>query len=162
MNENAITARLIKHMNGIPGCFARKRHGGRFSSGDPDIAGVIDGRAFFVEVKLAGGGLSKLQAVMLDNWRRSGAYTSVVVYNGAAQGLLVTTLIGTPAESGQKWMDRAGSINMLPTYGMLLENYPVDRPGMETWMQSIIGGGCGLRTTGQRTAALLPGRDHAE
>ena len=66
LKENDITARVIKMMCTVPGCFARKKFSGRFQSGDPDIAGVINGWAFFVEAKVVGGELSRLQAAMLE------------------------------------------------------------------------------------------------
>jgi hypothetical protein len=81
MNENAICQKIIKELNAVPLCRARKRHGGKFMSGDPDIAGVYKGRAFFIEVKMENGKLTPLQANQLDAWRATGANTRVAVYD---------------------------------------------------------------------------------
>lgn len=80
MNENAVCQKLIKTLNGIPRCYARKRHGGKFQSGDPDIAGVYTGNAFFIELKMENGTLTSLQRNQLDIWAKAGADTRVGFY----------------------------------------------------------------------------------
>lgn len=80
-NENARTYRLVKVFNGITGCRARKRHGGQFQSGDPDVAGVYYGHAFFIEVKVAAGALTPLQAEELNKWKAAGGITAMAVYH---------------------------------------------------------------------------------
>ena len=109
MNENSITAKVIKLLNSVPGCFARKRHGGMFSSGDPDIGGVYKGRAFYIEMKVTGGKLSSLQADMMERWSAAGAYTAVGVYDYGTRILRVTRL-----PEGVAWGKYAGPVINVP------------------------------------------------
>lgn len=80
-NENSRTYRLVKVLNSLTGCRAKKRHGGKFQSGDPDVAGVYYGHAFFIEVKVAAGALTPLQAEELNKWKAAGGITAVAVYH---------------------------------------------------------------------------------
>ena len=73
VKESGVTAKLIKHINSIPGCFARKRFGGAFSSGDPDIQICYRGHTIFIEMKTMDGQLSDLQAIMMQRWQAAGA-----------------------------------------------------------------------------------------
>ena len=81
MGENALTVKLIKRLNEISGCRARKRHGGKFQSGDPDVAVVYKGHAVYIEVKVLGGALTKLQAFQLARWAEAGATCLLVVFD---------------------------------------------------------------------------------
>lgn len=82
MKETEVTARIVKEINSHPAhCYAKKRHSGKFGSGDPDIAGVYLGRAFFIETKVVGGELTQLQAMQLTRWREVGAITALAVYS---------------------------------------------------------------------------------
>lgn len=81
--ENDVTAKLIKVLNSIPLTRAKKRHGGKFQSGEPDIAAVFRGRAVLIEVKLIDGELTRLQAAELDRWAAAGAFCAVAVWNHA-------------------------------------------------------------------------------
>ena len=133
MTENSITYKAIQLMNGVPGVFARKRHGGRFGSGDPDIAGVVNGNAFFCEMKVTGGELTKLQATMLDNWRKSGAKTYVAVYDFKTKDLRVISLHHYVDDSGENWIDFAGPVNKIEG-GYIRE---LNFNGIFPWMQEI-------------------------
>lgn len=73
MRETQVTAKLVKALNAIPGCCARKRHGSAYTSGDPDVSVVYRGHAIFIEMKMLDGELSDLQAVMLERWQQAGA-----------------------------------------------------------------------------------------
>ena len=81
MKETAITAKLVKKLNAIPRCFARKRHGGAFSSGDPDIQVCYKGLTILIEVKVLVGELSELQAVMMQRWQDAGAVCILAVWD---------------------------------------------------------------------------------
>ena len=80
MTESAVTAKLIRTLNSIPRCYARKQFGGRFSSGEPDVKMVYAGRPIFIEVKLLSGKLSSLQAIMLTRWQNAGAICAIAVF----------------------------------------------------------------------------------
>lgn len=107
MNENPITAKLISLLNGVPKCRARKRHGGRFQSGDPDVAGCVQGRAFFIEVKMDTGELTKLQAAELERWRESGAATAVAIWIADKKAFQVMR-----PDKTKPWMDLAGKVKI--------------------------------------------------
>jgi hypothetical protein len=77
--EKAIVRAILAHLNGLPGCVARKRWGGGYGvAGDPDITGCICGRHFEFEVKRPGQRPTPLQARRLEEWRRAGAVVGVV------------------------------------------------------------------------------------
>ena len=81
MNENAITTKLINKLKTLTGCYARKQHGGMFSSGDPDALICFRGKLVWVEVKVDGGKLSALQAEQMQRWQNAGALVMLAVYN---------------------------------------------------------------------------------
>lgn len=81
MKETNVTAKLIKHINALPQCFARKRHGGAYTSGDPDIHICFRGVTIFIEMKLMAGELSDLQAVMMQRWQNAGAVCVLGVWD---------------------------------------------------------------------------------
>ena len=93
--ERTVTTTILKYLNNLPRCYAIKTHGNRYSNGQPDILGCIDGQAFALEVKRpmplprmplwspkkpSGGlwGLRPLQVAILEKWERSGAIVGVV------------------------------------------------------------------------------------
>jgi hypothetical protein len=128
MNENALTQKILKHINSIPRCFARKRHGGAFSQGDPDIAGVIEGLAFFCEVKLETGELTKLQAVMLDKWKFSGAKTFVAIYDFGKRQLRIVS-----RKSSYTWLAIAGPVSRI-SGGFLVDLTP---QSVLSWIETV-------------------------
>lgn len=75
--EAVITAKILKYLNGLLGCYARKVPGGFFSSGWPDIVGCYAGRAFLIEVKRPGGKTTVLQDAELNRWGAAKARTLV-------------------------------------------------------------------------------------
>ena len=80
MKESALSAKIIKMINGIQGCHAQKLHGSQFTTaGTPDIFASIQGQALFLEVKTPTGQVSPVQHVELDRWARAGAIVAVVV-----------------------------------------------------------------------------------
>lgn len=118
--ENARTYRLIKVLNSVPGCRAKKRHGGQFQQGDPDVAGVFLGRSFFIEVKVTNGELTSLQATELQKWREAGAATFVAIYHDSDKKLPGTSAVDPLRRAGkfqvvspsysEEWTDLAGRV----------------------------------------------------
>jgi hypothetical protein len=77
--ESSIVAAILKTLNSLPGCLARKRHGTPYAvAGDPDITGCCDGQHFELEVKRPGKRPTKLQERRLEEWRCAGATVAVV------------------------------------------------------------------------------------
>ena len=77
VKETVITRKILKYLNGLVGCYARKVPGGFFSSGWPDIVGCYAGRAFLIEVKVPGNTTTKLQDQELSRWGAAKARTLV-------------------------------------------------------------------------------------
>lgn len=77
VKETVITGKILKYLNGLVGCYARKVPGGFFSSGWPDIVGCYAGRAFLIEVKVPGNTTTKLQDQELTRWGAAKARTLV-------------------------------------------------------------------------------------
>ena len=78
-NESAIVQIILKFLNALPACVARKRWGGGMGVvGDPDITGCICGRHLEFEVKRPGEQPTVLQAKRLEEWRQAGAVVAVV------------------------------------------------------------------------------------
>jgi len=76
--EKTIVDAILKYLNSLEGCRARKIHGGPYMAGWPDILAIKNGRAYFFEVKRPGGKATKLQLYELDEWMRAGATVAVV------------------------------------------------------------------------------------
>ena len=77
VKESVITGKILKYLNGLIGCYARKVPGGFFSSGWPDIVGCYAGRAFLIEVKVPGNKTTVLQDAELNRWGAAKARTLV-------------------------------------------------------------------------------------
>lgn len=77
VKESVITGKILKYLNGLLGCYARKVPGGFFSSGWPDIVGCYAGRAFLIEVKVPGNKTTVLQDAELNRWGAAKARTLV-------------------------------------------------------------------------------------
>jgi len=76
--EKSIVDSILKYLNSLERCRARKIHGGPYMSGWPDVLCVRDGHAYFFEVKRPGGKATKLQLYELGEWMRAGATVAVV------------------------------------------------------------------------------------
>jgi len=76
--EKTITNNIIRYLNSLPACYARKIHSSRYASGFPDIVCVKGGRTYWLEVKRPGGKPTKLQEVELGKWQEAGATVAVV------------------------------------------------------------------------------------
>lgn len=113
-NENSYTAKLIKVLNRIPDTRAKKRHGGRFQSGDPDVAGVFRGFSFFIEAKVLSGELTPLQAEELERWRGAGAATALAVYAPLSSKGMGLRLF-TPTHK-EEWSDLLGPLSKRTDY----------------------------------------------
>lgn len=77
VKESTITGKILKYLNGLVGCYARKVPGGFFSSGWPDIVGCYAGRAFLIEVKVPGNQTTPLQDQELGRWGAAKARTLI-------------------------------------------------------------------------------------
>jgi len=78
--EKTITRNILKYLNNLPNCYARKVHGGKYQSGFPDIVCCRDGVAVFIEVKRPGNVATKLQEYELEKWCSAGAIT-IIAYS---------------------------------------------------------------------------------
>lgn len=76
--EKTIVAGILRTLNSIDGVYARKTHGGAYSTGWPDIVASVRGRCFMLEVKRPGGRATPLQRRELDRWSAAGAVALVV------------------------------------------------------------------------------------
>lgn len=87
--ESSIVRAVLRYLNGLDDCVARKLHGDSFSvTGDPDIYGCYRGRCFQLEVKQEGGRLSPAQKYRLDEWRDAGAFCSAIRSVADAKALI--------------------------------------------------------------------------
>jgi len=78
-SEKAIVGKILRFLNALPGCVARKRWGGGMGvAGDPDITGCLCGHHLEFEVKRPGEQPTVLQAKRLEEWRQAGAVVAVV------------------------------------------------------------------------------------
>lgn len=73
--EKTIVKDILKYLNSLPGCFAKKRRAGPDRKGEPDITGCLNGRRLEIEVKAPGGQPTKLQLEKLKLWKSYGAFT---------------------------------------------------------------------------------------
>lgn len=132
MKETQITAKIVEHLNGIPGTFAKKRHSGKFGSGDPDIAGCHLGRAFVIETKVAGGELTQLQAIQLERWRKAGAINTLAVFLPETKVLRMITLHHT-----EKWADFTGHQKLKELIETSVANrYPLKGLDLQPWLEA--------------------------
>lgn len=79
--ESAIVRSILRYLNGLPECRARKVAGSEKRAGEPDIDCVCKGRALKLEVKRPepfGRKPTTLQAETMAAWHRAGAVTGVV------------------------------------------------------------------------------------
>lgn len=73
MLEKEIVAAILRHLKGLPGCFAWKEHGGLYgTAGVPDIIACVGGRFYAFEVKTPSGRLTRLQEATLEKIRAAG------------------------------------------------------------------------------------------
>lgn len=77
-SEASIVNRICKELK-TRGIWYEKRHGDIYARrGQPDLLVVIEGRAFFLEVKRPGQAPTPLQAHRLEQCRNAGAVAEVV------------------------------------------------------------------------------------
>lgn len=87
--ERAIVKAILRYLNSLPGCVARKRWGGGLGvAGDPDITGCLSGRHFEFEVKRPGEHPTQLQLRRLCEWKDAGAITGIVTSTEEVRELL--------------------------------------------------------------------------
>ena len=79
MLETEITNKILKYLNDLDCCEARKQHGGPYAQrGEPDIDCVYRSVSLKLEVKTEKGKVSKLQTSRIEKWRKAGAVACVV------------------------------------------------------------------------------------
>jgi Holliday junction resolvase len=79
MLETTITNKILKYLNGLPGCKAEKRHGSQYSeAGAPDISACYKGQSIQIEVKRPGEQPTPIQHKRLRQWAEAGAFTGWV------------------------------------------------------------------------------------
>jgi len=79
VQEASVVKTILKFLNNLPGCYATKIHGNRFTAGQPDIIGTLNGQTFAFEVKRPGNNrVTPLQEATLRKWSDAGAITGVV------------------------------------------------------------------------------------
>ena len=87
--ESAIVRAILKYLNSLPGCLARKRWGGGMGvAGEPDIDACICGRSLQLEVKRPGEKPTPLQLKRIEQWREAGALVGVVTSVREVKALL--------------------------------------------------------------------------
>ena len=74
MRETALKNKVLEYLNSLPGCKAIKIHGNAYTeAGTPDIAGCINGRAFWIELKEPGKTPTLIQRKRISEWLAAGA-----------------------------------------------------------------------------------------
>lgn len=87
--ESSIVRSILRFLNGVDLCVARKLHGDQYSvTGDPDIYGCYRGRCFQIEVKQPKGRVSPAQVFRLGEWEGAGAFCTVARCVGDVEKLL--------------------------------------------------------------------------
>ncbi len=88
-NESSIVKAILRYLNSLPGCLARKRWGGGMGvAGEPDIDACFRGRSLQLEVKRPGEKPTLLQLKRLEQWREAGALVGVVTSVAEVKELL--------------------------------------------------------------------------
>jgi len=78
MKESTIKDDVLKYLNSLPKCKAIKIHGNAYTeAGTPDIAGCIQGRSFWIELKRPGEEPTVIQRKRIREWSDAGAITGV-------------------------------------------------------------------------------------
>jgi Holliday junction resolvase len=86
--EKTITRNIIRYLNTLPACYARKIHGSRYTAGFPDIICVREGICLWIEVKRPGKKPTALQVMELERWRECGCLTIVAYCVDDVRGIM--------------------------------------------------------------------------
>ncbi|MBI9082713.1 MAG: hypothetical protein JEZ11_03890 [Desulfobacterales bacterium] len=76
--ETGITNKILKYLNSLEGCKARKRFAGPGKKGEPDITGAYRGLRLEIEVKAGDNQPSKIQIARLKAWKDCGCLSMCV------------------------------------------------------------------------------------
>jgi len=100
-SEAAIVKAILRYLNSLPCCLARKRWGGGMGvAGEPDIDACLRGLSLQLEVKRPGEKATPLQLKRLEQWRQAGALTAVVTSVEEVKTLLGAKYIsGSPGQN---------------------------------------------------------------
>ena len=75
--ESTIQSKILKYLREIPNTYTMKLSD-RWTSGDPDVLHIKDGRAYFFEVKTPTGKKQPLQIFTIAELRKAGAQAHFV------------------------------------------------------------------------------------
>lgn len=78
--EKGVTRTVLKHLNELPGCYARKVGATQYgTNGEPDIDACLNGRTLKIEMKAPGkkSTVTPIQELAQERWRRAGALVLV-------------------------------------------------------------------------------------
>ena len=106
--EKSVVKSILKYLNGLDQCRARKVSGDSGSSGEPDIDCVIQGQSVKLEVKRPGNNRVTTQQIKtLEKWQIAGAVTGVVHSVQEVQELLKGEDILHVCEGCDKYFQRS-------------------------------------------------------
>ena len=133
-NETKVTASVVKKLNSVIACRAKKRHSGRYGSGDPDVSGVYRGNAFFVEMKKLDGAITELQADELQKWSDAGAETFVGIYDDATRRLALIDLAAS-----ETWRDFANKSGVRELWdSSVTQRAKVSEYDFQSWLDNRV------------------------
>ena len=75
--ESTLNKNVVKWLNSIDGCLAKKRHGGAHNRGQPDVTGCLHGIRIELEGKIGNNKPTATQASWLKKWSAVNAITGV-------------------------------------------------------------------------------------
>jgi hypothetical protein len=75
--ESTLNKNVVKWLNSLPRCMAKKRAGNVANRGQPDITGCINGFRIELEGKIGNNKPTRLQNHWLAKWKAAGAITGV-------------------------------------------------------------------------------------
>lgn len=96
--EKTITNNILKYLRSLNQCHAVKVHQSQYGTGQADISGVIEGRAFQIEVKRPGQKPTPLQLKCLREWAVGGAIVGICRSVDDVKVLLASALVGETSE----------------------------------------------------------------
>ena len=102
MSERELTKSIISLLTRA-GFWTLKIHGGPYQmSGIPDILGIRNGRAYWLEVKVPGNTASKIQARRIDELRAVGCVAEVVDSISSVVDILAAIDLEFPDPGGNR------------------------------------------------------------
>lgn len=103
--ETAIKDKIMKHLKGLPNCYALKVWGNHTTVGQPDILACYRGRFMALEVKRPGEQPTEIQKATLSKWAEAGAVAGVVRSVEDAKLAVKCTSVSLYAHPYHQWID---------------------------------------------------------